>query len=255
MLIIPAIDIRNGKVVRLKQGKAEDETIYYDSPLEVARMWVAAGADFIHVVDLDGAIEGRLKNLKLVKEIVDNINVKIELGGGIRDERTIQEVIDAGIDKVVIGTKALEEDFILKISKRFGDRIVVGIDAKDGVVLTKGWLFKTKVQAVELAEKMANIGIKTINYTDIARDGTLAGPNIDGLKKMLKVSGIDIIASGGVSTMDDVKCLNRLETAGLKGMIIGKALYEKTVDLREAIEICKGQGGKGHANQAHYTVS
>ena len=238
MKIMPAIDIKGGKVVRLRQGKIEDETIYFDSPVETAKMWVARGADFIHVVDLDGAIEGRLDNLKLVKEMVDSVRVKIELGGGIRDERTIQDVIDAGIEKVVIGTKALEEDFISKISKRFGDKIVVGIDAKDGAVLTKGWLFKTETGAVELAEKMARLGIKTINYTDISRDGMLAGPNIDGLKKMLKVSGIDIIASGGVSTIDDVKCLKRLEPDGLKGIIIGKALYEKTIDLREAIEIC-----------------
>jgi len=238
MKIIPAIDIKGGKVVRLRQGKAEDEAIYFDSPLKAAKMWAAQGADFIHVVDLDGAIEGRLKNLKLVKEIVDNTNVKIELGGGIRDERTIQEVIDAGIEKVVIGTKALEEDFISKISKRFGDKIVVGIDAKDGVVLTKGWLFKTKISAVELAKKMARLDIKTINYTDISRDGMLVGPNIDGLKEILKVSGVDIITSGGVSTIDDVRRLKCLEPDGLKGMIIGKALYEKTIDLREAIEIC-----------------
>jgi len=238
MRIIPAIDIKGGKVVRLRQGKAEDETIYFDSPLEVAKMWADQGADFIHVVDLDGAIEGRLENLKLVKEIVDNTSVKIELGGGIRDERTILEVIDAGIEKVVIGTKALEEDFISKASKRFGDRIVVGIDARDGIVLTKGWLFKTKTKATELVQIMARLGIKTINYTDISRDGMLAGPNIDGLKEVLKVSGVDIIASGGVSTIDDVKRLKCLESDGLKGMIIGKALYEKTIDLKEAIEIC-----------------
>ncbi|MDP2929963.1 MAG: 1-(5-phosphoribosyl)-5-[(5-phosphoribosylamino)methylideneamino]imidazole-4-carboxamide isomerase [Candidatus Omnitrophota bacterium] len=251
MIVIPAIDIRGGKVVRLRQGKSEDETIYFDSPSEAARMWIAEGANFIHVVDLDGAIEGRLKNLKLVKEIVDNVNVKVELGGGIRDERTIREVIDAGIEKVVIGTKALEEEFISKISKRFGDKIVVGIDARDGVVLTRGWLFKTNTQAIELAEKMAHLGIKTINYTDVSRDGMLTGPNIDGLKKMLKVSGVDIIASGGVSTIDDVRRLKRLEPDGLKGMIIGKALYEKTVDLREAIEICKGSGVRGQGAGNH----
>lgn len=238
MLVIPAIDIKGGKVVRLRQGKAENETVYFDSPLDVARMWVAQGADFIHIVDLDGAIEGRLKNLKLVKEIVDSTNVKVELGGGIRDEKTIQEVIDAGIEKVVIGTKALEEDFISKISKRFGDRIVVGIDARDGIVLTKGWLFKTKTSAMDLAKSMAHLGIKTINYTDISRDGTLAGPNIYDLKSMLKVPGVDIIASGGVSTIDDVKLLKHLESEGLKGMIIGKALYEKTIDLKEAIQLC-----------------
>ena len=238
MKVIPAIDIRGGKVVRLAQGKAEYETVYFDSPLEVARMWAARGADLIHVVDLDGAIEGSMKSLSLVKEIVDNVNVKIELGGGIRDEETVQDLIDLGIEKVVIGTRALEEDFISKVSKKFGDRIVVGIDARDGMVLTKGWLFKTQMKTVDLAEKMARLGIRTINYTDISRDGMLKGPNVDSLKKILKVRDIDIIASGGISTIEDVKQLNALGNAGLKGMIIGKALYENTVDLKEAIRVC-----------------
>ena len=238
MKVIPAIDIKGGKVVRLAQGKAEYETVYFESPLEVAGMWAAQGADLIHVVDLDSAILGRPKNLKLIKEIVDSVNVKIEFGGGIRDEEMVQGLIDAGIEKVVIGTRALEEDFISKASKRFGDRIVVGIDAKDGMVLTKGWLFKTEMKAVDLAEKMAGLGVKTINYTDISRDGMLKGPNVDSLKKILKVKGIDIIASGGVSTIEDVRQLKALEGVGLKGMIIGKALYEKTIDLKEAIRVC-----------------
>ncbi len=238
MKVIPAIDIRLGKVVRLAQGKAECETVYFDSPLEVARMWAAQGARLIHVVDLDGAIFGEQKNLKIVKDIVDAVDVKIELGGGIRDLKTVQSLIDAGIEKVVIGTRALEEDFISKASKRFGDRIVVGIDARDGTVLTKGWLFKTEMKAVALAEKMASLGIKTINYTDISRDGMLKGPNIESLKKILEVEGVEIVASGGVSTIEDVKRLNALGRSGLKGMIIGKALYEKTIDLKEAIRIC-----------------
>jgi len=239
VIVIPAIDIRGSKVVRLAQGKAEYETVYFDSPLEVAGMWAAQGADLIHVVDLDGAIFGEPKNLESVREIIDNINVKIELGGGIRDEETVRGLINAGIEKVVIGTGALEEDFISKVSKRFGNRIVVGIDARDGMVLTRGWLFKTEMKAVDLAGKMADLGIKTINYTDISRDGMLKGPNINGLKKILKVKGMDIIASGGVSTIEDVERLKALEGEGLKGMIIGKALYEKTVDLREAIEVCR----------------
>ena len=237
--VIPAIDIRGGKVVRLTQGRIESETVYFDSPLESARMWATEGADLIHVVDLDGAIEGELKNFKPVKEIVDGVDVKIEFGGGVRDEETVRRLIDAGIEKVVIGTGALEEDFISKVSKRFGDRIVVGIDAKDGIVLSKGWLFKTEMKAVDLAEKMAGLGIKTINYTDISRDGMLKGPNIDSLKRILKVKGVDIIASGGVSTIEDVKRLKALEDIGLKGMIIGKALYEGKINLREAIEICQ----------------
>ena len=238
MKVIPAIDIKDGKVVRLAQGKAEYETVYFNSPLDVARMWAAQGANLIHVVDLDGAIEGKPINLKLVREIVDKINVKIELGGGIRDEETIESLVDAGIEKVVIGTKALEEDFISKASNRFGDRIVVGIDAWRGMVLTNGWLFKTEMKAVDLAGKMASLGIKTINYTDISRDGMLKGPNVEGLKNVLKVKGVDIIASGGVSTIEDVRQLKALEGEGLKGMIIGKALYEKTIDLKEAIRVC-----------------
>ena len=238
MKVIPAIDIRGGKVVRLAQGKAECETVYFDSPGEVAGMWAAQGADLIHVVDLDGAILGEPKNLIPVKKIIDGVNVKIELGGGIRDLETVQRMIDAGIEKVVIGTGALEEDFISKASKRFGDRIVVGIDARGGMVLIKGWLFKTRMKAVDLAGKMAGLGIKTINYTDISRDGMLKGPNVDSLKKILKVKGIDVIASGGVSTIEDVRQLKALEDRGLKGMIIGKALYEKTIDIKEAIEIC-----------------
>lgn len=238
MIVIPAIDIKGGKVVRLAQGKAEDEIVYFDSPLEAARMWAAQGADLIHVVDLDGAILGEPRNLKLVREIIDGVNVKIELGGGIRDEDTVQSLIDAGIEKVVIGTGALKEDFISKASKRFGDRIVVGIDAWCGMVLTKGWLFKTGTKAVDLAGKMAGLGIKTINYTDISRDGMLKGPNIDSLKKILEVEDIDIIASGGVSTIADVRQLKALEGRGLKGMIIGKALYENRIDLREAMRIC-----------------
>jgi phosphoribosylformimino-5-aminoimidazole carboxamide ribotide isomerase len=238
MKVIPAIDIRGRKVVRLTQGKAECETVYFDSPLEVARMWAAQGADLIHVVDLDGAITGSSKNFNAVKEIIDKVNVKIEFGGGIRDLETVQSLIDAGVEKIVIGTRALEEDFISKASKRFGGRIVVGIDAKDGMVLTKGWLFKTEMKALDLAGKIAILGIKTINYTDISRDGMLKGPNMDSLKEMLKIKGVDIIASGGVSTIDDVKRLKGLEADGLKGMIIGKALYEKAIDLKEAVRIC-----------------
>lgn len=236
--IIPAIDIKGGKVVRLKQGRPEDETIYFDSPLEVAKMWADSGADLIHVVDLDGAIEGKPKNLGAVKEIASKVNAKIELGGGIRDEETVRSIIDAGVETVVIGTRALERDFILKISKEFVGNIAIGIDAREGLVLTKGWLFETQVKAVDLARDMAGLGIKTIIYTDISRDGMLKGPNMDSLKKILEVKGVDIIASGGVSTIEDVRRLKDLEPEGLKGIIIGKALYEKTIDLKEAIKVC-----------------
>jgi phosphoribosylformimino-5-aminoimidazole carboxamide ribotide isomerase len=239
MKVIPAVDIRGGKVVRLIQGNIGLETIYSHSPLEEAQRWASYGIDMLHIVDLDGAIEGRLVNFDIVKEIVKKIKAKVELGGGIRDEDTIKMVLDGGIDKVVIGTKALDEKFLEKIEKKFRDNVVVGIDAKEGMVRTKGWLFNTRIRAVKLAKEMEFLGVRTINYTDISRDGTLEGPNIASLTELMKATKVDIIASGGVSCIKDVERLKALEKDGLKGMIIGKALYEKTVDLREAIEICR----------------
>ncbi len=240
MNIIPAIDIKGGKVVRLMQGRAENQTVYYDLPMEAARMWDSYAIDLLHVVDLDGAIEGKFNNLPLIKEMARSIKAKIELGGGLRDEDIIKDILGAGIERIVVGTKALDEKFLSKVVKEFGSRIVAGIDAKDGIVYTKGWLAKTEKKAVDLAQSLAGIGVKTINYTDIERDGMLEGPNIRSLKKILIASKIDVVAAGGISTLDDVRRLNALESEGLKGMIIGKALYEKTIDLEEAIKICKG---------------
>jgi phosphoribosylformimino-5-aminoimidazole carboxamide ribotide isomerase len=238
MKVIPAIDIRGGKVVRLRQGKAEDETVYFDSPIEAAKMWVSAGADFIHIVDLDGAMEGDFRNLGIIREISGQIKAKVEVGGGIRDEETIKRILDSGVEKVVIGTKALDKKFLSEIVKNFGDRIVVGIDARDDLVYTKGWLLRTRTKAVDLVKIIAGMGVKTINYTDISRDGMLQGPNIASLKAILGAAKISVIAAGGVSNIEDVKKLKVLEPEGLKGMIIGKALYEKTIDLGEAIKIC-----------------
>ena len=238
MLVIPAIDIKGGKVVRLAQGKAELETVYSNSPIDVAMRWVAEGAELIHVVDLDGALTGSLKNLDIVEKMARQVKVKIELGGGIRDEGGIRDALDAGIDKVVIGTKALDEQFLKDISKSFKDKIVIGIDAYLGYVYTNGWLSKTGVLAVGLVRRIALYGLKTVNYTDISKDGMLEGPNMDSLNRILSVATIDIIASGGISNMEDVKRLKALEKKGLKGMIIGKALYEDMIDLKDAIETC-----------------
>lgn len=238
MQVIPAIDIRGGKVVRLTQGDVKQETIYFDSPLEVAKGLAIPGVEMIHIVDLDGAMEGRPRNLKIIEKIARSVKTKIELGGGIRDVDAIREAIDAGIDRVVIGTKALENDFLKKISDKFKERIVVGIDAREGVIYTKGWIFKTNRNAVSFAQEVESSGIRTINYTDISKDGMLKGPNIDSLRELLNATGLDVVAAGGISSIDDLKKLKALEKDGLRGAIIGKALYEGMIDLSEAVKVC-----------------
>ncbi|MFA6141671.1 MAG: 1-(5-phosphoribosyl)-5-[(5-phosphoribosylamino)methylideneamino]imidazole-4-carboxamide isomerase [Candidatus Omnitrophota bacterium] len=238
MKVIPAIDIMGGKVVRLTQGDVKQETVYFDSPLEVANGLAIPGVEMIHIVDLDGAMAGRPKNLKIIEKIAQNVKTKIELGGGIRDEDTIRKVIEAGIDRVVIGTRALENDFLKKISDEFKEKIVVGIDAREGMIYTKGWILKTNRRAIDFAQEVEKCGIRTINYTDISKDGMLKGPNIDSLKELLDATGLDVVAAGGVSSIDDLKELKTLERDGLKGVIIGKALYEGRIDLSEAVKVC-----------------
>ena len=239
MLVIPAVDIKGGRVVRLAQGAADKETIYSDSPVEMARRWDSFGVELIHIVDLDGALQGELKNLKIVSHIVEAVKAKIELGGGVRDIKAIERVLDAGVRKVCIGTKALDKKFLAAISKsEFRDMVVISIDAKDGLVHTKGWVEKTDVELTGLIKEVADFGITTVNYTDISKDGMMEGPNVAGLKRLLAISRVDIVAAGGVTTIDDVKKLKALEKDGLKGMIIGKALYENKIDLAEAVKIC-----------------
>ena len=242
MKVIPAIDIRGGKVVRLTQGKVSEETVYPGSPLEVAERWASFGVELIHIVDLDGAFEGSPKNLGVVKEIAAGIKPRIELGGGIRDEEAIKKVLAAGVEKVVIGTKALDEKFLDKMGKEFDGRIVAGIDAREGIVYAKGWVFRTMTKATDLAKRIEKAGINTINYTDISKDGMLGGPNIESLRELLKATGLNVVAAGGVSTIEDIKNLKALEKEGLAGIIIGKALYENRIDLKEAIEICSQKG-------------
>lgn len=238
MIVIPAIDIRGGKVVRLSQGEYSRETVYSDSPLETAKRWESFGVEMIHIVDLDGALEGKAVNLDIVGKIAKSVGPKIELGGGIRDEETIKRAVDAGVAKVVIGTKALDRKFLDSVAKTFRGKIVAGIDARGGLVHTKGWVFKTGVTAVELAGRIGSAGIDTINYTDISKDGMLEGPNIDSLRELITATGLNIVAAGGVSSIEDVVRLKALGNRGLKGVIIGKALYEGKLDLAEAIKIC-----------------
>lgn len=242
MIVIPAIDIKGGKVVRLTQGRAEDETFYSSSPLDMARKWASFGVEMIHIVDLDGALEGNLKNLELVREIAASVKPKIELGGGMRHELAIKMALDAGVDKVVIGTKAVDGDFMEKVVTKFRGRIVAALDAREGVVYTRGWIFRTKIKVGDLVKKFESSGVAAVNYTDISKDGMLAGPNIESLRKLLKSTSLDVVAAGGVSTIEDIRRLKALEADGLKGVIVGKALYEGRIDLGEAMKVCKGKG-------------
>jgi len=236
--IIPAIDIRNGKVVRLTQGSFSKEKVYADSPVAAAEKWASCGAEMIHVVDLDGARDGEPRNLSVVAEIKKRARVRIELGGGIRTEDAIRKALDAGADKIVIGTRALDSRFLSVIGKNFKDVIVAGIDARNGVVQTKGWLLNTGTKAQDLTRQVEAAGIVRINYTDISRDGTLEGVNVESLKEILAVTKAKVIAGGGISSIADVRRLKGLEAEGLAGLIIGKALYEGKIDLGEAMRVC-----------------
>ncbi|MBI4697385.1 MAG: 1-(5-phosphoribosyl)-5-[(5-phosphoribosylamino)methylideneamino]imidazole-4-carboxamide isomerase [Nitrospirae bacterium] len=238
MIIIPAIDLKNGKCVRLLQGKKEEVTVYSDDPVSMAKHWAGLGAELLHVVDLDGAFTGKQENIDTVLSIKKAINIPIEVGGGIRDMERIEKLITAGVDRVIIGTSAASEpDMVKKACDRFHGKVIVGIDAKDGKVAVKGWVEMTEWGAIEFAKKMESLGASAIVYTDIARDGMLSGPNIEAMSSMVNELRIPVIASGGVSSIEDIKSLMKIDE--LWGVITGKALYAGTLDLREAINLVK----------------
>jgi len=239
VIIIPAIDLKDGQCVRLLQGKKDLSTTYSDNPVEVARRWVSFGARLIHIVDLDGAFTGNQKNRDTVRAIREAVDVDLELGGGIRDMEGIRNWIELGINRVILGTVAVKNPELVKqASGEFPGKILIGIDAKDGMVAVKGWEEVTELDAFELAKKMENFNVAGIIYTDISRDGMLTGPNIEATRKMVESVSIPVIASGGISSIDDIKRLK--EIPGLWGAITGKALYTGKLDLREAIEIVSG---------------
>lgn len=241
MLIIPAVDIKNGKCVRLFQGKASEETIYADNPFDYALKWEEAGAEYLHVIDLDGAFGGETTNLELISSIVNKTNnIKIEVGGGIRTLEAVNTYLNLGVDRVILGTKALEETFLKEILTRFQDKIVIGIDAQNGFVVTEGWVTKTKIKGVDFVKKASGLGAKRIIYTDITYDGTLKGPNLKGIAEVLNSAAIPVIASGGVSGIEDLQSLKNLKAENLEGVIIGKALYTGAVNLKEAIDLFTG---------------
>lgn len=236
MLVIPAIDLKGGLCVRLLQGRKEDATVYSDDPAATARKWESYGAKLLHVVDLDGAFTGDQKNLESIRKIREAVSMEIEVGGGIRDMQRIDTLIGLGINRVILGTVAIENpDLVQMACKKYPGRVLVGIDAKNGLVAVKGWVEVTQVMAKELALKMQGYGAAGVIYTDIAKDGMMTGPNIEATREMVETLRMPVIASGGVSSLEDIKRL--LEIKGLWGAITGKALYSGALDLQQAINL------------------
>ncbi|MCM3079722.1 1-(5-phosphoribosyl)-5-[(5-phosphoribosylamino)methylideneamino]imidazole-4-carboxamide isomerase [Brevibacillus invocatus] len=235
-IIYPAIDIRGGKCVRLFQGDYAQETVYADSPVEMAKRWVEQGAAWVHLVDLDGAKEGKPANAELIKEIAKSVSVPVQVGGGIRTEEQIADYLDAGVARVIVGTAAIEDEpFTKRILQAYGDKIAIGLDCRNGLVATRGWLTTTDVQATELAKRLVSYGAETFIYTDIARDGTMTGPNVEEIAGLAVATGKSVIASGGVSKLDDLLALSAHTADGVSGAIVGKALYTDAFTLDEAL--------------------
>ncbi len=235
MKIIPAIDLKNGRCVRLLQGKEDQETVYGEDPVETALSFEEQGAEQIHLVDLDGAFRGESKNLEQVERIAQAVKVPIELGGGIRSLDDISRVFDLGVNFVIIGTIAAKNPQVLEEAiQKFENQLILGLDAKDGKVAVSGWVEVTEFSDEEFANQWKQHGINRVIYTDISRDGMLTGPNLSSLRRMAIATGLKITASGGVSSLDDLKQLVELERDGVDEVIVGKAIYERKLDLREA---------------------
>ena len=236
MVILPAIDLLDGQVVRLTQGNREQVTVYSDDPVAVANRWKAQGATWLHVVDLNGAFEGHYSNLPLAERIIQEVDLNVELSGGVRSKDTLGRCLAAGAKRIVLGTKACEDPaFIQEAADRYGPKIAVAIDAKAGQVVSRGWTSSTTLTPEQLARSVAMLGVELLICTDVSRDGTLQGPNLDLFNHVLSVGHLQVIASGGISTLQDLTRLRELEPRGLMGAIVGKALYEGKIDLREAI--------------------
>ena len=238
MIIYPAIDLRGGKCVRLLQGDYDQTTVYSDSPVEMAKKWESCGAEFLHVVDLDGARQ-EASNRAVICEIAKTLSIPVQTGGGIRTMDDVEELFSGGISRVILGTVAVKDpDFVARATKEYGDKIAVGIDAKDGYAAVSGWEEVSTWKAVDMALAMKKMGVCPIIYTDIATDGTLMGPNVAAMKEMAAATGIDVIASGGIGNADHVRSLIG---TGVEGVITGRALYTGDLDLTEAISIGKGE--------------
>ena len=238
MLIIPAIDIKEGRCVRLTEGKFEDVEIFSDDPVAVAVKWANKGAMMLHVVDLDGARYGKLTNISLLEQIIKKVNIPVQTGGGIRNYRDVKNLINLGASRVILGTILWKDKSLAKrLFEDFSEKIIAGIDAREGHVAVEGWQNITSVDALDFAKEMERLGARRIIYTDIKRDGTLIGPNISNIEEIVKNVNIPLICSGGITSLGDIEKLKRLEDLGLEGIIIGKALYKGRIILEEALKV------------------
>ncbi|MBW1900248.1 MAG: 1-(5-phosphoribosyl)-5-[(5-phosphoribosylamino)methylideneamino]imidazole-4-carboxamide isomerase [Deltaproteobacteria bacterium] len=243
MIVIPAIDLKGGRCVRLKQGRMNDETVFSDVPEEMAIKWFGKGAERLHIVDLDGAVQGRPVNRDVIKRIVDSIPIPVELGGGIRDMATLEAYFDLGLHYLILGTVAYKDpEFAKNACSVFPGKIILGIDARDDRVSVEGWTEEVDLTPVNMARQFDEAGISAIIYTDIQRDGMRTGPNVEATRALARAVKIPVIASGGISGVSDVKNIMPLSEDGVIGMITGRALYDGSLDLSEAISVCKGEG-------------
>ena len=246
MIIIPAVDIKNGRCVRLVQGRIEDETVYSHEPAAMALKWAEAGAQLIHVIDLDGAFAKSAQNIESIKKILKKVNVPIQLGGGIRNHETIRMYLDMGIQRIIIGTEAIKNPNLVRDAcAEFPNRIVLGIDARKGRVAIDGWRHTTRINAIDLAKRFEDCEVAAINFTDIHRDGMELGPNIEEIRKFAEAVTIPVVASGGVTTTKDIHSILGLKSVGVVGIIIGKALYSGTLDFKKAQEIIEHERSFG----------
>lgn len=236
MIVIPAVDIKDGRCVRLLQGRKDAETVFSDDPAAMAERWAAEGAELVHVIDLDGAFEKKPRNVSAIENILKRIEIPIQVGGGIRDAATIDRYLGAGVQRVIIGTEAIKQPELIKSAcTRYPDQIAVAIDARDGKVAIDGWTKTTEVRALDLACRFEDSGVAAIIFTDIHRDGTQTGPNVDATREMAEALSIPVIASGGVSDLSDIHRLLPLAAIGVNGVITGRALYDGALDLKQAI--------------------
>ena len=240
MIIYPAIDIRGGRCVRLTEGRFDAETVFADDPAEMALKWAGLGAEFLHLVDLDGALAGEGKNVPVIERILQSVNIPVQLGGGIRKLETIEKLLDLGVTRLILGSAAVKNpELVQEACKKYPGHIAVGIDAKNGEVAIEGWGQGSGVAATELAKKMASFGVETIIYTDISRDGMLSGVNVEATAALARACGVPIIASGGVASLDDIRRVKAVEGDGVQGCIIGKAIYTGAAALKEALALAK----------------